>query len=102
MQSKIAEIVFGQELIEQVGCDHDRGRDTEADSGKAFGDAPRPQKMPYESQTARFATKRSGTNPQKTRLRWFIDIGPEVADQDFVLLAAIIIDRFDQIAAQML
>src|SRR3974390_935704 len=57
--------------------------------------------MPDEGQSAGFASKRPGPNSEETGIRGLERVRIEVADEHFILLAAVIVDGFDQIAAQM-
>ena len=90
MQSKILQIVLGQELVEHVGRQNQRRRDGDAHAGKAPGDAPCSQEMADKRQAARLAAERSRADPQKARFRRFESVGLEIANQDFALLAAVL------------
>src|SRR2546423_14074156 len=58
--------------------------------------------MTDKGQTASFAAQRSRTDSQKAGLRGLENLRLEAADQPFVLLATVVVDRFDQVMTQML
>src|SRR5215471_18338442 len=102
MQREIAQVVLGKKLIEDVGCDDDRRRNSDPCTRKLLRNAARAQQMPHEGQAAGLTSQRTGADPQKTGFGWLEGVGLEIADENFVLLAAVSIDGFDQIGPQML
>ena len=60
------------------------------------------QQMADKGEAARFAAQRTGANPQKIDSDGLKVSRVEIADQNLALLAAVLVDRLDQIAAQML
>ena len=70
--------------------------------GKLAGNSPLPQDVANEGQTARLAAQRTAANLQEERLRGLKAGGIEFADEGLALVAAILRNRLDQVAAQIL
>ena len=62
MQREVAQIVFGEELVEQIGGDDHGGRNGNPHAGKATRDAASAQQMTDEGEAAGFASERAGTD----------------------------------------
>src|ERR1700674_2979925 len=101
MQGKVQQVVFDYELIEHIRRQDNGGRHGDANAGKAAGDTALAQKVAHKGEAASFPTEGTGADPQKTRFRRLERVGLEVADQHLALLAAILVNRLDQIAPQM-
>src|SRR5579862_6610026 len=57
--------------------------------------------MANERQSAGFAAQRAGSDPQEARFRRLERISLEIADQYLVLLAPVVVDGIDQVAAKV-
>src|ERR1039458_9183378 len=95
MQGKVQKVVLGYELIEHIRRQDDGGRHRDANAGKAAGDTVLAQEVAHKGEAASFTPQRPGADPQETCLRRLEGIRLEVADQDFALLAAVFVDRFE-------
>ncbi len=102
MQREVAQIILREEQVKHVRGDHHRGWNGNAHAGKPPRDATSAQQVPHKSQAARFASERTGTDPEEARLRGLERVRLEVTDQDLVLLTAVVVDGLDQITAQVL
>ncbi len=70
-------------------------------AGKRAGNAAQPQDMANEGQTARFAAQRTAANLQEEGFLRLKRGRIEFADEGLALLAAILGNRLDQVAAQI-
>ncbi len=102
MQGDIEQVVFVQEAVEDLGGQHQRRRHADANAGIAASDSPLMQQVAYKSESACLSAQRTAADLEEERFRWLEGRGVEFADQDLALLAAILSDGVDQVAAQFL
>ncbi len=103
MDGEIQQIVIGQELIEDVGRDHDapeapRSANSRESARECVACAADDARRPGRALCLPAIRSRCGGKLPREGLKVS---GVEIADEDFTLLAPIFIDRVDQIAAQM-
>src|ERR1017187_6105861 len=99
---KFQQVVFAQEIVEQVGGQHQRRRHGNANAGKPTDHAALVQQVPYEGQAARFAAQRTAADLQEESICRLKCCRIELADERLGLLAAILGDGCDKVAPQVL
>jgi hypothetical protein len=85
-------------LVENVGGDHDTWRHCNPDSIEALPHPVFVEQVPQKSQSARFSTQRTPTNPQKRTFRRLEGCRVEIADQNLALLVSILCDGVNPFA----
>src|ERR1019366_7795740 len=102
VNGEFQQVVFAQEIVEQVGGQHQRRRHGNANAGKPAGHAALVQQVPDESQAARLAAQRATADLQEESICRLKRRGIEFANERLGLLAAILGDGCDEVAPQVL
>src|ERR1035437_6017793 len=96
------QVIFAQEVVEQVGGQHQRRRQGNANARKSARHAALVQQVPYEGQAARLTAQRTAADLKKEIVGRLKCRRIEFADERLTLLAAILGDGGDEIAPQVL
>ena len=96
MDGEIVQVVLGEELVEDVGGEHERRRDGDTNAAETAGHSVLVEKMANEGEAASFSAERAAADAKEECVCGFEGGGIEVADENFALFAAILGDGIDQ------
>src|ERR1035438_1538806 len=98
---EVQQVVFAQEVVEQVRGQHQRRRHGNANAGEPVRHAALVQQVSYEGQAARFTAQRTAADLKEEIICRLKCRRIEFADERLALLAAILRNGLDQVAPQV-